>query len=75
MKLFVYALHANTWLHKKFGPVLIKVTWLIHLSMFKCLLWIDKYNKWFYKSLSDFDVGLGLIVDLGTLNPCCSSAT
>jgi hypothetical protein len=45
MKLFVYALHANTWLHKKFGPVLIKVTWLINLSMFKCLLWIDKYNK------------------------------
>ena len=34
MKLFVYALHVNTCLHKKFGTVLIILTWLTNLSVF-----------------------------------------
>jgi hypothetical protein len=38
MKQCVYALHAYTCLHKKFGTILINITWLINLSMFKCLL-------------------------------------
>jgi hypothetical protein len=37
MKLFVYALHANTCLHKNFGTVLIILNWLINLNVFKCL--------------------------------------
>jgi hypothetical protein len=45
MKLFVDALHANTCLHKKLGTGLINVTWSINLTMFKCLLWINKNNK------------------------------
>ena len=45
MKLFVNAIHAYTYLHKKFGTVLINVTWLINISMFKYLLWINKNNK------------------------------
>jgi hypothetical protein len=45
MKLFVYALHANTYLHKKFSTILIILNWLINLSVFKCLLWIIKNNK------------------------------
>jgi hypothetical protein len=45
MKLFVYALHANTCLHKKLGTGLRKVTWSTNLIMFKCILWINKNNK------------------------------
>jgi len=37
MKLFVYALHAYTYHQKKFGTILINGTWLINLSVYKCL--------------------------------------
>jgi len=45
MKLFVYALHAYICLHKKFVTFLIILNWLINLSVFKCLLWINKNTK------------------------------
>ena len=32
MKLFVYALHAYIYLHKKFDTILIILNWLINLS-------------------------------------------
>jgi hypothetical protein len=44
-ELFVYALHAYVYLHKKFDIVLIILNWLINLSVFKCLLWINKNTK------------------------------
>jgi hypothetical protein len=34
---FVYALHAYTYLHKKFGIILIILNLLINLNVFKCL--------------------------------------
>jgi hypothetical protein len=37
LKLFVYALHANTCLHKNYDTVLIILTCLINLNVFKCL--------------------------------------
>jgi hypothetical protein len=45
MKICVYALHAYTYLHKKFGTVLIIINWLMNLSVFKCFLWINKNTK------------------------------
>jgi hypothetical protein len=37
MKLFVYGLYAYICLHKKFGTILIILTWLTNLSVFKWL--------------------------------------
>jgi hypothetical protein len=34
MKIYVYALHANTYLHKKFGTVLIKIKCPLNLHAF-----------------------------------------
>jgi hypothetical protein len=45
LELFVYTLHAYIYLHKKFYIVLIILNWLINLSVFKCLLWINKNTK------------------------------
>ena len=53
MKLVVYALHANTYLHKNLGTILINVAWLINL----------------HKYLNDFGEFYTLIVDLRTLKP------
>jgi hypothetical protein len=65
----------NIYLHKKFGTVLINVTWLINLSILNTFYGLIKITNGFYKSLNNFDVILDLIVDLGTPNPYCSLAT
>jgi len=75
MKLFVYALHANTSLHKKFGTVLIILTcYLIYMWWNTFSLFI-KYQNDLYKYLNDFGEFYTLIVDLGTPKPMFSMAT
>ena len=54
---------------QKFGTVLIILTWLINLSVFKCFFMTNKYKNDLYKCLAGFGAFWALFVDLGTSKP------